>query len=136
MRFHWERVWRVPRPPVWSVVLIGLWLLLVLVGVLLEQRGGPALETCLLHRLSGQPCPTCGSTRVVLALGQGAWLAALRCNPMMALGLPLGALWLGLRLSLGKTLQVDLSRQERNAVLLLGLVALVANWVWVLRTQA
>jgi hypothetical protein len=118
------------------MVLIGLWLLLVLAGVLLEQRGGPAMETCLLHRLSGQPCPTCGSTRVVLALGQGDWLAALRCNLMVALGLPLGALWLGLRLSLGKALRVDLSPRERSTVLILGLVALLANWVWVLQTQA
>ena len=117
------------------MVLVGCWLLLILAGVLLEQRGGPALETCLLHRLSGQPCPTCGSTRVVQALGQGAWLVALRCNPMVALGLPLSALWLGVRLSLGKALKVDLCRQERNLVLILGLAALVANWVWVLRTQ-
>jgi len=125
----------VPRPPVWAAVLVGCWLLLVMAGVLLEGRGGPALETCLLHRLSGQPCPTCGSTRVVLALGQGAWLAALRCNPMVALGLPLGALWLGLRLSLGQALEVDLSRRERSVVLILGLLALAANWAWVLRTQ-
>lgn len=118
------------------MVLVGFWLLLVLAGVLLEQWGGPALETCLLHRLSGQPCPTCGSTRVVLALGRGAWLAALRGNPMVALGLPLGALWLGLRLGLGRALEVDLSRRERNTLLILGLVALAANWVWVLRTQA
>jgi hypothetical protein len=117
------------------VVLVGCWLLLVLAGVLLEQRGGPALETCLLHRLSGQPCPTCGSTRVVLALGQGAWLAALRCNPMVALALPLGASWLGLRLSLGRVLEVDLSRRQRSVLLGLGLAALAANWVWVLRTQ-
>lgn len=135
MRLRWGRVSRVPRPPVWSVVLVGCWLLLVLAGVLLEQRGGPALETCVLHRLSGQPCPTCGSTRVVLALGQGAWLAALRCNPMVALGLPLGALWLGLRLSLGRALELNLSRQERSVLLGLGLAALAANWVWVLRTQ-
>ncbi len=135
MRLRWERVSRLPRPPVWSLVLMGLWVLLVLAGVLLERRGGPALETCLLHRLSGQPCPTCGSTRVVLALGRGAWLAALRCNPMVALALPLGALWLGLRLCLGRALEVDLSRRERSIGLVLGLMALAANWVWVLRTQ-
>ncbi len=135
MQFRWERVSRVPRPPVWSVVLVGCWLLLVLAGVLLQQRGAPALETCLLHRVSNRPCPTCGSTRVVLALGQGAWLAALRCNPMVALGLALGAVWLGIRLSLGRALQVDLSHRERSVGLVLGLAALVANWLWVLRTQ-
>jgi hypothetical protein len=117
------------------VVLTACWLLLVLAGLLLDQRGGPALETCLLHRLSGHPCPTCGSTRVVQALGRGAWLAALRCNPMVALGLPVGVLGLGIRLGLGRALGVDLSSRERSAVLILGLGGLVANWVWVLRTQ-
>lgn len=135
VRFNWERVPRAPRPPVWAAVLTACWLLLVLAGLLLDQWGGLAMDTCLLHRLSGHPCPTCGSTRVVQALSQGAWLAALRFNPMVALGLPLGALWLGIRLGLGRALEVDLSSRERSAALILGLGVLVANWVWILRTQ-
>jgi hypothetical protein len=117
------------------VVLVACWSLLVLGGVLLEQRGAPALDTCLLHRLSGHPCPTCGSTRVVLDLVHGAWLEALRLNPLVTLGLVSGGGWLALRLLTGRALKVLWSPRERLGALLLGLAALLANWVWVLRTQ-
>ena len=136
VKVHLERGTRVPRLPVWAAVALGLWVLLVVLGVLLERRGGPALETCLLHRLTGQPCPTCGSTRVVLGLGQGAWREAFRFNPLVTLGLLGGALVFGLRLVTGWTLRVELSSQEQKVALGIGLAALAANWLWVLRTQA
>lgn len=136
MKVRWERTTRVPRPPVWALILAGGWLLLVSLGVLLEQRGAATLETCLLHRLTGRPCPTCGSTRVVLGFVRGAWLEALGMNPLVAAGLVLGLVWLGLRLVTGRSLRWDLSTAERRLALALGLALLFANWAWVLRTQA
>ncbi|MFZ1377815.1 MAG: DUF2752 domain-containing protein [Geothrix sp.] len=136
MKFRLERAPRLPRLPVWALVVLGCWLLLVVMGALLDRRGGPALETCLLHRLSGHPCPTCGSTRVVLALGQGAWVEALRLNPLVTLGLVLGTLGFGLRLATGRTLRMELSSREQKVALAVGLAALAVNWLWVLRTQA
>ena len=136
MKVHLERAPRVPRLPVWAVAVLGSWMLLVVLGVLVERRGGPALETCLLHRLTGQPCPTCGSTRVVLALGQGAWVEALRLNPLVTLGLVVGTLGFGLRLATGRTLRMQLSSWEQRVALAIGLAALAVNWLWVLRTQA
>jgi hypothetical protein len=135
VKLHLERATRVPRLPLWAAVALGTWLLLVLLGVLLEQRGGPVLETCLLHRLTGHPCPTCGSTRVVQGLGQGAWRAAFQFNPLVALGLLLGAAGLALRLVTGRMLRVELSSLEQKVALATGLLALLGNWAWVLRTQ-
>jgi hypothetical protein len=126
----------VPRLPVWAAVALGLWLLLVALGILLERRGGQQLETCLLHRLTGHPCPTCGSTRVVLGLGQGDWRAAFWFNPLVTLGLLGGGLVFGLRLVTGRALRVGLSSREQKVALGIGLTALAANWLWVLRTQA
>jgi len=37
---------------------------------------------CLLRRLTGMPCPTCGVTRSFRALGQGALAAAVRFHPL------------------------------------------------------
>ena len=125
-----------PRPPVWAVVVLGIWLLLVLGGVLLEQRGATPLETCLLHRLTGHPCPTCGSTRVVMTLARGAWIDALRLNPLMALGFLLASLWMGLRTVTARMLTLELSPPERRVALILGVGLLLANWAWVLRIQA
>jgi len=136
MRLHLERAPRVPRLPFWPAMAFGSWLLLVLLGVLMERQGGPALETCLLHRLSGHPCPTCGSTRVVLGLGRGAWLEAFRFNPLVALGLLLGTTGLVLRLATGRTLRTELTARDQKVALVTGLMALLANWAWVLRTQA
>ncbi len=136
MNFHWVQAPRVPRPPAWAVILVGFWLLLVLGGVLLESRGASPHETCLLHRLTGHPCPTCGSTRVVLGFFSGAWTEAFLMNPLVAFGLVLGGLWFGFRLVFGRSIQLDLSPVERRLALILGMGALLANWVWVLRTQA
>jgi hypothetical protein len=136
VRLRWERTSRVPRFPAWALVLVSAWLLLVAAGVLLEQRGAGALETCVLHRLTGHPCPTCGSTRVVLGLARGAWLDALRLNPLVALGLILGGTWLGARLVSGRSLTLNATARERQVLLALGLVALLANWAWVLSSQA
>jgi hypothetical protein len=126
----------VPRPSAWAAILVGVWLVLVLGGVLLEQRGGPALETCLFQRMTGHSCPTCGSTRVVLGFLGGAWTAAFWANPLVAVGLVLGGLWLGIRLVSGRSLRLDLSPREQRVALILGLGALLTNWIWLLRHQA
>lgn len=136
MKVHWERASRLPRPPAWAAGVVAAWALLVLVGVLLERWGAPAQETCLLHRLTGHPCPTCGSTRVVLGFLQGQWLQAFRMNPFVATGLVAGGVWLALRLVLARGLRAELSSGEQRAALALGLALLLANWIWVLRTQS
>lgn len=73
---------------------------------------------------------------MVLGLGQGAWGEAFRFNPLVSLGLLLGAPVLGLRLITGRSLRVELSSREQKVALGIGLAALLANWAWVLRTQA
>ena len=136
MKVRWERAPRVPRPPAWAVGLVAGWLLLVLGGVLLERQGAPELETCLFHRLTAHPCPTCGSTRVVLAVTRGAWRAALGANPLVAAGLALGGLLLSVRLATGWTPRLEATARERSLLLAAGLAVLLANWAWVWRTQA
>ncbi|MBL7141090.1 MAG: DUF2752 domain-containing protein, partial [Planctomycetes bacterium] len=37
---------------------------------------------CMLRRVTGMPCPTCGVTRSFRALGQGALVAAVRFHPL------------------------------------------------------
>ena len=46
---------------------------------------------CPLRRLTGIPCPVCGSTTVFMEAGAGHWTAALTANPFTVLafvGLP------------------------------------------------
>ncbi|MDH6135953.1 hypothetical protein P3T37_005372 [Kitasatospora sp. MAA4] len=41
---------------------------------------------CPLRRLTGIPCPACGSTTVFIEAGHGHWLAALTANPVTVVG--------------------------------------------------
>lgn len=44
------------------------------------------LPTCPFHALTGLPCPTCGTTRGVLALVDGRPLDAIAMNPLVFIG--------------------------------------------------
>jgi hypothetical protein len=63
---------------------------LVLAAVVLPWRP-PTL--CLLRALTGLPCPACGGTTAMVALGRGDLLAALRASPVVTLAAPLWVLW-------------------------------------------
>lgn len=41
---------------------------------------------CLLRAATGLPCPLCGGTTAVVAIGQGRPLAALAASPLVTLG--------------------------------------------------
>lgn len=47
---------------------------------------------CLFHAVTGLNCPGCGGTRAVHHLLHGDVAAALRCNALVVLALPAGAL--------------------------------------------
>lgn len=78
---------------------------------------------CPLRRLTGVPCPLCGSTTLVMELGAGRPLAAIAANPVTMVALcalvlaPLGAGRWWWRLT------------GRHQITLLG-VALAVSWLW------
>lgn len=37
---------------------------------------------CIIKNVTGMPCPSCGSTRSVLLLGEGKFLEAFKINPL------------------------------------------------------
>lgn len=117
-------------PPVWAWVL-GTWALLVAAAALLEQRWGLALETCLLRRTTGVPCPTCGSTRSVLALLRGDVAGSLQASPLLWIAGTL-LIVIAARRFLGGPSDPRPGTGIQPRHLLLGLALLLANWVWVL----
>lgn len=111
------------------------WLYFNLAGV---SSGGGTLGVCLFKRLSGLPCPSCGTTRSIVALIHGDVAGALALNPLgvaMAVILVVAPLWAAFDLVASKhTLwrchqrAESLLRAPRYALPLI--LLLLLNWCW------
>ena len=129
---------RLPRPG-WSITLA---LLLfgaivgtneILQGFLPEPEHPHERSACTLHRMTGVPCPGCGSTRAVKAAARFDLLASIRHNPLVSIGLLLVGITLILRAVTGHVLRFELTHTTWVVVAVLVVVLFFANWWWVLR---
>jgi hypothetical protein len=110
-----------------------LWLALGGADLLLSAATGRPAPLCLLKFLTGCPCPTCGFTRGTLAVLQGHPIQGWLYNPLLFSALGLLGVVLALRLLLGRSLQVHLTRRERTVAWLTAVALLIANWLYVIR---
>ena len=94
--------------------------------------------TCPLKGLAGIPCATCGMTHAFVHLASGDVALAFGASPLGAI--LAGAAWLfaaadAVRLAVGAPLPVPSVRALRAAALA-GVVALLANWAYLLSRGA
>ncbi len=112
-----------------------IWLYFGLTGI---NPGAENMEVCLIKHTTNMPCPSCGSTRSVMAITQGNISEALYLNPLgliISLIMVITPVWLSLDV-LGKKdslfrfyQKVELSLKKPK--LALPLVALILlNWGW------
>jgi hypothetical protein len=95
-------------------------------------------ESCLLHRITHLPCPSCGSTRSVLALLNGEFAGAFYYNP-------LGYLILLLMILLPVWVVYDLIRRKesfirsyknieslfrKRCIVIPFILLILSNWIW------
>lgn len=93
---------------------------------------------CIVKHTTGIPCPSCGTTRSVVAILQGDVHAALVWNPLgipVLLLLSVTPLWIGYDLIAGKaTLMTGYRKAEawfsRRWVAIPALLLIAANWFW------
>lgn len=131
-----ERITRWVGVPWWAVALVGLQFLLVGAYVgMAHAMGIDAPTTCPLRSLTGIPCPTCGSTRMVLALGQGNLAGAIAYNPLMFLVTIAGLGWLVLRFAFRRRIVWALSPTRLRLAIAALIVAVLANWAYLLATM-
>ena len=116
----------------WPLAALVLWLLLVFLFARAKPAdyGGPGL--CLFRDVTGVPCPTCGGTRMMMALGRGDVLAALQWNPLLLLVMTLSAAWLFIRIVLQRRIAMRCSVAQRRVLWIIAALLFVANWVWLI----
>ena len=94
--------------------------------------------TCPLKGIAGIPCATCGMTHAFVHLARGDVALAFRASPLGALlaaGAWLFALADATRVAVGAPLPVPSTGAVRAATAA-GIVALLANWAWLLARGA
>ena len=120
----------------WSAACIAgyIWL------ILNYHRSVHSIEPglCLFKRVTGIPCPSCGSTRSVLSMLNGDFMAAIRWNPfgiLLTMLLLLAPFWILYDLVLhNDSLFRAYNRSElllKKKWIALPLILLVLmNWIW------
>lgn len=81
---------------------------------------------CPLRRLTGVPCPLCGSTTVFMEAGAGHWTAALTANPVTVLAF---LVFLAAPITLIDPVASWARLPARRRNILLGVVLALA-WIW------
>lgn len=129
MKVRLDKVSRRPDWSGWAVVTGAVWLLLVGAIWVLDKLNGTHFTLCHFKRVTGLPCPTCGTTRMVENLATGHPVQAVLMNPFVF------GLWLvlvstiALRIGFGRKLVVDMPRRQKKAAWITLGVLFLANWV-------
>lgn len=124
-----------PPPRSWApAALFGVVLAIVL-SAHLSSAVNFQLPKCGLKAATGVPCPTCGGTRALRALALFDVSGALKWNPIVTVAalasLAIFILWITLPTEKFRELQ---RRLQSKPFALFAIVALIANWIYVILT--
>jgi hypothetical protein len=101
----------------------------------LTPRLGPLVPACPVRAWVGLPCPTCGTTRALMALGHLDFATAVAWNPLVALSivvLVVGGLVAGLAAAAGRGVP-DPPGELPRTLRLAALLVLAANWLYLVQ---
>jgi hypothetical protein len=107
-------------------------------SLLSEQSIDKPIEVCLVKHFTNIPCPSCGSTRSILALLKGDFMEAFDINPLgflIAIIMVLSPLWIIVDIAAKKNTLFDFYQKTENYIkrpqlaIPLILLALI-NWIW------
>jgi hypothetical protein len=127
---------RIPSLPTGAVVALAAVAGVVVLNELIGWwRGTGGAVLCAFRVATGAPCPGCGGTRAILAMLRGDFAGAVRLNPLVFVVAAAAAVVLVLRLALGLKPVAHLSRRGRWAAVVTILIAVLANWVYLLSAR-
>ncbi len=121
-----RRLLTVPR---WAAGIVGVYLVAVGLHTRLSTDAAPL---CPFRRLTGLPCPGCGTTRMVVAALHGEFGQALALNPLFFLAAVGGCVLLLLRLVFGRRVVWITSRRSDIRMAAVALLAVLGNWAYLL----
>lgn len=116
----------------WAAAVFLGWAALVGTATFLANLVGHNLPLCAFKRLTGIPCPTCGSTRGAISLAHGDLAQAWCYNPLVFSVAVVFVAGLLVRVMLGRAVVVDLSRRQRAAAWVVAAAVLLLNWTYVI----
>jgi hypothetical protein len=98
----------------------------------------PKFGTCIIKTITNIPCPSCGSTRAVLAFLNGDFFASLYWNPIgiiLIIIMLISPFWILYDLIMKKsTLLLFYIRTEfflrKRWVVIPAILLVLANWIW------
>ena len=128
----------VPRWPRISPGIFGfvaLWGLVVITARVFTHYTGADLDTCLFHRLTGYSCPTCGTTRGLMAMARGSWRESFAWNPLTMTGAVAGSLALVGRALTARTVEFEFTSTEKRLLLGFALAVTGINWAWLIHSH-
>jgi len=99
----------------------------------LPLTGDGVSSICLLKRLTGVPCPTCGMTRSFCSIGRGEFAAAVRFHPLGPLLYVMFAAAMVRSLAIAVSGRRWLERAARLLILSIPVLILVGLVVWIVR---
>ena len=91
------------------------------------------VSLCGWKLMTGFPCPTCGTTRALACLARFDLAGAFAMNPLASSAACLVAVWAAIDLALlpsRRALAVSLDASPARALRALAVIALAANWLY------
>ncbi len=132
MKIEMVHVARRPPWPLWAILLVFVWSGLGISAIWLSDYFNHPVQLCLVKRLTGYPCPTCGSTRGALSLLHGHIVRAWLYNPLLFSALSLFFAVAAIRVCFARGIKISLTKNERIFVWIFIIMLFFANWVYVI----
>jgi hypothetical protein len=132
LRVKLVQVPRRPPWPLWTVALVLAWAVAIGGVSWLAGRHGAPVQLCLFKRLTGWPCPTCGTGRGAMSILRGDVLSAWRLNPLVFTVLAVVWLLLVVRVAFARAVRIEWTRAAKIAAWVVGVAAVLLNWAYVI----
>jgi len=132
VKIKFSRSSRYPNIPLLAALILVIWLILVCVATVINFKLSKFVDLCLFKRVTGYPCPTCGTTRGIISLFHGKYIQAWLFNPLVfSIGI-IVIIDLLFRFIFARKIKITLTKKEKKNTWIIGIILLLANWAYII----